>query len=96
MYGYELKEKIRNAYRLYGAGKITLEEREEMIEDLKDKDFMEHQVDFSEIDPSLSPSEKFDEVKRICYERCQDGVISEDERETIIKEAKKEIFLLDY
>ena len=35
MYGYELKEKIRNAYRLYGEGKITLEEREEMIEDLK-------------------------------------------------------------
>ena len=95
MYNHILKQKIQDAYRLYGEGKITLEEREDMIENYKERDFMEHQIDFSEIDPSLSPSEKFDEVKRICYERCQNGIISENERESLIRECKKELFFFE-
>lgn len=87
-----LNKEIETLYERYGNGEITLEEREDMIQELKDSQYkMEHTKDI-ELDPSLTPVEQFSEVKRVLYEKCANKEISTDEREVLIKEYYDEIF----
>lgn len=91
-YTKAMKEEISSLYELYIEGKISLDEREDRIEKIKNQKLVLENVDFSLIDDSLSPMEQFEELKKIVYERCTQGLINEEEREQIISEYRDSIF----
>lgn len=86
MFSDFVRQDIHYAYELYKEGAITLEQRERMIQEAKDKEYQESVLDISHIDPYLSAQEQLDEVKKLCYEKCAIGEISVYEREALITE----------
>lgn len=86
MFSDFVRQDIRHAYKLYNEGSITLENREKLIQDAKDKEYRESVLDISQIDPCLSTDEQLEEVKKLCYEKCAIGIIDVNEREKLIEE----------
>lgn len=92
MVNHRLQKEIRQLYKDYSNGAITLEEREDKIQKLKDFAIFEEHIDPTSIDPSFSPTEKLEACKKMTYKLCQESAITEDERETIIRIYQQYLF----
>jgi len=86
MFSDTVRNEISRAYNLYKEGAITLEQRENMIQEAKDQEYRESVFDIDSIDPYLSPTEQLQEIKKLCYEKCAAGEISVFERERLVNE----------
>lgn len=86
----EYKDAVKELYESCSAGKITIEEREELLAEL-DKNVMVAD-EIARVDNSMMAKEKYDAVVKALYARCQAGEITVDERELLIEKAKKDIF----
>lgn len=88
---------FKNAkYALYEAchnGEITIEEREELFKDLQDKFYVKEQTSEITEKSGITNKQKFDEVRRVLYERCNAGEITIEERESLITKAHNMIFV---
>lgn len=88
---------FKNAkYALYEAchnGEITIEEREELFKDLQDKFYLKEQTSEITEKSGITNKQKFDEVRRVLYERCNAGEITIEERESLITKAHNMIFV---
>lgn len=91
-----MNEEIKALYERYGNGEITLEEREELIQELKDSHYKTECTSDIVLDYDLTPIEQFTEVKKALYEKCSNGEIGIEERETLIQEYYDEIFPTEY
>lgn len=83
-------------YALYEAcskGEITIEEREELFKDLQDKFYVKEQTSNITEKSGITNKQKFDEVRRVLYERCNAGEITIEERESLITKAHNMIFV---
>ena len=83
-------------YALYEAcskGEITIEEREELFKDLQDKFYVKEQTSEIAEKSDITNKQKFDEVRRVLYERCNAGEITIEERESLITKAHNMIFV---
>lgn len=83
-------------YALYEAcskGEITIEEREELFKDLQDKFYVKEQTSEITEKSGITNKQKFDEVRRVLYERCNAGEITIEERESLITKAHNMIFV---
>ncbi|MBR6907677.1 hypothetical protein IKN40_04170 [bacterium] len=89
----EADSAILAVYKECAEGKITLEQRESLINAIKTQKETESIVAESSFYTDLTKKEKFNEVKRIAYERCANGEFSESTRDDIIKEAYNKIFV---
>lgn len=88
----EFEEKKLMLYESCQNGDITVEEREQLISELRDDLFLSEatvDVDDSEY---MSNTEKFDQIKLALYEKCNDGEITIEERESLINKAYDKIF----
>ena len=73
-------------------GDITIEEREELLFGLKDKKYIEKASEYEVYNEVLSNKEKFNQVRKALYEKCNSGEISVTERENLILKAREMIF----
>ncbi len=83
-------------YALYEAcskGEITIEEREELFKDLQDKFYVKERTSDITEKSGITNKQKFDEVRRVLYERCNAGEITIEERESLITKAHNMIFV---
>lgn len=86
----KFEEQRMMLYEAYQNGDITLAERESLLSELKnDLFFTETTVDVYEDaeDDYMSNTEKFDSIKLALYEKCNDGEITIEERESLINKA---------
>ncbi len=88
---------FKNAkYALYEAchnGEITIEEREELFKDLQDKFYVKEKTSDIMEDTSKTKNQRFDECRKVLYERCSQGEITISERESLIGKAYDMIFV---
>ena len=88
---------FKNAkYALYEAchnGEITIEEREELFKDLQDKFYVKEKTSDIMEDTSKTKNQRFDECRKVLYERCSQGEITVSERESLIGKAYDMIFV---
>lgn len=88
----EFRHMKLSLYEACNKGEITVEEREELLKDIQDKFFIKESA--SEIPQNgLSNKQKFDQVRKVLYERCSRGEISVSERESLIGKAYDMIFV---
>lgn len=83
-------EKKLAIYESCSKGEITIEEREALLRDLYVNDMVT--TESANISDDISLSEKYDEVRKIIYERCNDGFISVEEREALLAKAYDDMF----
>ena len=91
----EFEEKKAMLYEACSNGEITIQEREELLSELKEELFYtEETIDatISEENENLTKQEKFDKIKKELYRKCSDNEISVEEREDLINKAKEKIF----
>ena len=101
----ELRDEILTVlYEKCSNGEITVEEREELIQDATDEYLMtiteaatekkEEQADSNEEkaepDKKLSSKEKYDMLKDAVDKKCEAGEITEDFRDKLLEKASKE------
>lgn len=86
----EYRNLVRELYEACSEGKITVEEREGLINRMDGNLILSGELD--RIDHSLMAREKYDAVVKALYEKCQNGEISVDDRERLIEKAKCDIF----
>lgn len=88
---------FKNAkYALYEAchnGEITIDEREELFKDLQDKFYVKEKTSGIMEDTSKTKNQRFDECRKVLYERCSQGEITISERESLIGKAYDMIFV---
>lgn len=90
----EFKAEKVSIYEACQRGEITVEEREELLQNLKDKHYLgEASLNTEGVEnDGLSNKEKFEKVKSVLYERCKNGELTVEERENLIFKAKEMIF----
>lgn len=74
-------------YRACENGEITLEEREDLLVELRNEHFVVEAEAEVMNDGYLSNHETFEKVKAVLYEKCGNGEISVEEREDLIAKA---------
>lgn len=82
-------------YEACSKGEITLEEREELLQNLKDRQYLSEAYTDDEVlleEEGLSNKEKFEKVRSVLYERCSKGELTVEQRESLIMKAKDMIF----
>jgi hypothetical protein len=95
-----VKESVDKVYNKFKAalyescanGEITLEEREELLNNLKDKKYLSEASEYEIYNESLDKKDKFNAIKHALYERCANGELTVEQRETLICKAKEMIF----
>ena len=80
-------------YEACQAGEITLEEREELLRDLNAKYTLENTMFETSLEDVSGKRDMFSKVKKALYEKCNDGIITVEEREELINKAYSKIFL---
>ena len=91
----EFKAEKLSIYEACNRGEITVEEREELFQNLKDKFYLSEAATDDETiteESGLSNKEKFEKVRSVLYERCGRGEITIEERESLVLKAKDMIF----
>ena len=90
----EFEEKKAMLYEACSNGEITIQEREELLSELKEELFYTEETIDATIseDENLTKQEKFDKIKKELYRKCSDNEISVEEREDLINKAKEKIF----
>lgn len=86
---------ILAVYEACQKGIITEDQRENLIDEIKVKRITNDNIEGAysrEFTEDLSLKEKYNEVKKLVYEKCANGDISENDREIILKEAYNRIF----
>lgn len=101
----EAKEEVRkkvdakrvDIYSAYQEGKITLEEREEMLDKLREALVLEEVGAINAINETgeETPKQKYDALKLALYEKCEAGEITVEEREAMIAEAYNNIMVTE-
>jgi hypothetical protein len=86
----EYQNLVKELYEACSEGKITLEEREELLSRMNGNQVLSGELD--RIDNSLMAREKYDAVVKALYEKCQAGEISVEDRARLIEKAKCDIF----
>lgn len=86
----EYHEAVKTLYESCSEGKITLDEREELLAQLNTNAVLGDEI--ARVDNSMIAKEKYDAVAKALYKRCQDGEITVDEREQLLDKAKATIF----
>ena len=79
-------------YESCNRGEITIQEREELLKKFRDKYYITEKTDIAVNESGVSRKEKFDKVRTILYERCNNGELTVEERENLIYKAKEMIF----
>lgn len=79
-------------YKACRRGDITIEEREELLEDLNNKMIASETVIESTTGSGLSKEKKFERVKAVLYEKCNNNEITVEKREELIAKARDMIF----
>lgn len=82
-------------YEACSKGEITVEEREELLQNLKDRLYLSEAYTDDEVlleEEGLSKKEKFEKVRSVLYERCSKGELTVEQRESLIIKAKEMIF----
>lgn len=99
-----VKESVENSFKtavaaLYEScnkGDISINQRESLINDLRNKMMVDTVIGESEIDDedfdANSAKVKFEAVKKVIYNRCAAGEFNEDTREVLIDKAHKHFF----
>ena len=90
----ESEEFLANKKSIYEAcanGEITLEEREELLVNLRDKKYLSEASDYEINDNSINNKERFEAIKLALYERCSNGELTVEQRESLINKAKEMI-----
>lgn len=88
----ETDPEILAIYEACHEGKITEDQKEDLIADIKNKRKANAIVESCSIEEDMSLREKYNEVKRLAYEKCANGDITENDREIVLKEAYNRIF----
>lgn len=92
----ELDDAILALYDECAKGAITIDEREEQInllrESFKEDAALEETLIEEELATESSKHEKFTKVKKVLYEKCSKGEITEEQREDLISAAFDRIF----
>lgn len=86
---------ILSVYEACKEGKITEDQKEDLIADIKNKrktDVVVSEACIDETANDLSLREKYNEVKKLVYEKCANGEMTENDREVVLKEAYNRIF----
>lgn len=86
---YDFKKAL---YEACNNGLITLSEREELIDKANTNTFIEAANNTTYGYDFLSTEDKFKQVRRVLYERCSNGEISEDEREELLLNARRKFY----
>lgn len=73
-------------------GSITEEQRDELINSINVNRSLSNIIEESSNDEENTLKDKYNEVKRLVYERCASGEFSEDTREVILRKAYEKIF----
>lgn len=87
-----LEEKIELLYEAYKDGSITLEERERLIQEAKDGEYIKDIMKNFDVDIKATPNERFETVKSYLYTECAAGHITEDERERLISYYREDCY----
>ena len=85
----ESEEFDREKLAIYEAchnGEITVEEREELLYELENKKYINETTDVEE--SVMSSYEKFGKVAQVLYNRCANGEITVEERESLLLKAR--------
>ena len=77
----------KSIYESCNRGEISLDEREDLLQDLNRKMMVQESEDIS-IENGSTNKQKFDSVCRSIYERCSNGEITLNEREILIDKAR--------
>lgn len=90
----EFKAEKFALYEACNRGEITIEEREELFQNLRDKFYLESATPIEVVteQSGLSNKEKFEKIRTILYERCNRGELTIEEREELVFKAKEKIF----
>ncbi len=91
----EIKEsdpEILAVYKECAEGHITEEQREDIISSIRNQRSASAIIEEAQVDEDSTLKDKFNEIKRIVYERCEHGELSEDTREEIINAAYNKLF----
>lgn len=91
----EIKEsdpEILAVYKECAEGHITEEQREDIITSIRNQRSASAIIKEAQVDEDSTLKDKFNEIKRIAYERCENGEFSEDTREEIINAAYNKLF----
>lgn len=86
---YDFKKAL---YEACNNGLITLSEREDLINRTNTNTFIESASNTTYGYEFLSTEDKFKQVRRVLYERCSNGEISEDEREELLLNARRKFY----
>ena len=78
-------------YEACDRGEITIEEREELLKDIFESEYIENTDEILH-DDRYSMTQKFDKVRAILYEKCNNGEITVEARESLINKAREMIF----
>lgn len=87
-----LNEKIESIYESYKDGDITLEEREALIQEAKDGEYLRSVMKNFSVDINAAPNERFETVKSYLYKECANGNITIDERERLISHYREDCY----
>ena len=87
-----LDEKIEHLYESYKDGEITLEERERLIQEAKDSEYIRGVMGNFKVDINASPKERFESVKAYLYTECANGTITVDEREALLTAYREDCY----
>ena len=85
-------EEKRSIYEACSKGEISLEEREDLIYSLNNKKYISEASDYDIANNFIDKAERFSKIKRVLYERCEQGEISILDRESLIAKAREMIF----
>jgi hypothetical protein len=86
---YDFKKAL---YEACNNGLITLSEREELIDRANTNTFIEVANNTTYGYDFLSTEDKFKQVRRVLYERCNNREISEDERDELLLNARRKFY----
>lgn len=86
---YDFKKAL---YEACNNGLITLSEREDLIDRTNTNTFIESASNTTYGYEFLSTEDKFKQVRRVLYERCNNGEISEDERDELLLNARRKFY----
>lgn len=73
-------------YEACNSGLITLEEREELLEDLRTRMTIQESIDYTDSEMD-SNNIKYNKIKEDVYEKCSRGVMTIEEREEVLSKA---------
>jgi len=82
----ELQEKKLAIYEKCANGEITIEEREQMLSDLREDIIIDHIAESSNNDDL-----KYNKARLMIYEKCSNGEITEDTREVLLAKLKEKM-----